>query len=101
MLFLVPHNTLTIKDLREVLDDLREGGFSDGNYRDIGLELGLRHRTLNIIKSDYSNANERLMECISRWLERADDVDEIGETNWTTLCNALEKINRAAAEYIS
>ena len=84
-----------------MLDDLREGGFSDESYHDLGLELGLRHRTLNIIKSDYSNDNERLRECISKWLERADDVDEIGGASWTTLYNAVEKKNPAAADYIS
>ena len=101
MLFLVSQSTLSIKDLREVLNDLRKGGFSDQSYYDLGLELGLYRNTLDNIRADYSNAKDHLRECISRWLERADNVDKYGGANWTTLCNAVEKINRAAVEYIS
>lgn len=91
--------TLTIKDLKEVLDDLREGGFSDKSYYDLGLQLGLYHRTLDNIKAD--NYIACLRECIARWLQRADNVDAYGGANWTSLCNAVEKIDKAVADYIS
>ncbi|XP_019858647.1 PREDICTED: uncharacterized protein LOC109586860 [Amphimedon queenslandica] len=89
---------LSIKDLKEVLDDLREGGFCDNSYYDLGLELGLYRRTLGNIKADSYIAC--LRECIARWLERADNVDGHGGANWTSLCNAVEKIDKAAADYI-
>ena len=84
-----------------MLDSLKDGEFPDDSWRKLGLKLGLRDRTLNIIKSDNSESGDRLRECISRWLERADDVDANGGANWTALCNAVEKINKAAATYIS
>ena len=84
-----------------MLNALRDGGFSDGSYYDLGLELGLHDRTLDNIKSDNSNAKDRLRECISKWLKRVNDVNERGGANWKTLCDAVEKINGAAAEYIS
>ncbi|XP_019858249.1 PREDICTED: uncharacterized protein LOC109586494 [Amphimedon queenslandica] len=43
---------------------------------------------------------DHLRECISKWLMRLDDVDKRGGANWTTLCNAVEKMNRAAADSI-
>ncbi|XP_019858246.1 PREDICTED: uncharacterized protein LOC109586491 [Amphimedon queenslandica] len=92
--------SLTTKDLHEVLNDLRRGGFSDGSYFELGLELGLHHRTLNNIKSDNMASVDHLRECISKWLMRLDDVDKRGGANWTTLCNAVEKMNRAAADSI-
>ncbi|XP_019861659.1 PREDICTED: uncharacterized protein LOC109590185, partial [Amphimedon queenslandica] len=94
------HHRLTIKDLNEVLNDLKSGGFSDESFFGLGLELGLHHRTLNTIKSDNMKSEDQLRECISKWLMRLDDVDECGGANWTTLCNAVEKMNRAAADFI-
>ena len=99
--FIASESTLTIKDLNRVLNNLRNGGFSDQSYYDLGLELGLYHRTLDSISADSPNVNACLRKCISRWLERADNADAYGGANWTTLCNAVEKINRAAADYIS
>lgn len=99
--FLDSHSTLTIKDLREVLDDLKKGGFSDKSYYDLGLELGLYSCTLDIIRSDNPGCESHLRECISKWLQRVDDVEKIGGANWITLCNAVEKKNRTAADYIS
>ncbi|XP_019858701.1 PREDICTED: uncharacterized protein LOC109586924 [Amphimedon queenslandica] len=94
------HHRLTIKDLNEVLNDLKSGGFSDESFFGLGLELGLHHRTLNTIKSDNTKSEGQLRECISNWLMRLDDVDKCGGANWTTLCNAVEKMNRAAADFI-
>ena len=99
--FIASQNELTILDLRRVFNNLRNGGFSYHNYFDLGLELGLYNITLDIIRADNPDVESCLMECISKWLQRADDVNERGGTNWTTLCNAVEKINRATADYIS
>uniref|UniRef100_A0A1X7UX65 RING-type domain-containing protein n=1 Tax=Amphimedon queenslandica TaxID=400682 RepID=A0A1X7UX65_AMPQE len=94
------NHRLTIKDLNEVLNDLKSGGFSDESYFGLGLELGLHHGTLNNIKSNNTKCEDQLRECISKWLMRSDDVDKRGGANWTMLCNAVEKMNRAAADYI-
>ena len=80
-----------------MLNNLRNGGFSDESYYNLGLELGLYRNTLSSIRAN----NACIRECISSWLKRADDVDERGGANWTALCNAVEKIDRATADYIS
>ena len=99
--YIVSQSTLTIRNLKEVLNDLRDGDFNDKSWYSLGVELGLRSRTLNNIKSDNSEAEECLRACISKWLGRADDVDTNGGANWTTLCNAIERINETGAAHIS
>ena len=84
-----------------MLDSLKDGEFSDDGWCKLGLKLGLRDRTLNIIKSDNSESEDRLRECISKWLKRVDDVDECGGANWKTLCDAVEKIEPGVATSIS
>ena len=68
--------TKSIIDLSHVLDSLKDGDFPDDSWRKLGLKLGLRDRTLNIIKSDNSESKYYLKECISKWLMRVDDVDK-------------------------
>ena len=84
-----------------MLNDLRDGDFNDKSWYSLGVELGLRSRTLNNIKSDNSEAEVCLRACISKWLSRADDVDANGGANWSTLCDAIERIGETGAPFIS
>uniref|UniRef100_A0A1X7U557 Death domain-containing protein n=1 Tax=Amphimedon queenslandica TaxID=400682 RepID=A0A1X7U557_AMPQE len=49
---------------------------------------------------NYSEAEECLKACISKWLSRTDDVDANGGANWSTLCDAIERINETGAHFI-
>uniref|UniRef100_A0A1X7TMS5 Uncharacterized protein n=1 Tax=Amphimedon queenslandica TaxID=400682 RepID=A0A1X7TMS5_AMPQE len=48
----------------------------------------------------YLEAEECLKACISKWLSRADDVDANGGANWSTLCDAIERIGETGAHFI-
>ena len=99
IIVIASQSTLTIENLNEVLNYLKKNG--NISWRILGLELGLYNRTLNDIESDNSGAEDHLSQCISKWFQGADDVDKCGGANWTTLCNAIEKIDPAVAEDIS
>ena len=46
---------------------------------ELGLRLGLKKTTLDVIEANYPRDVGRcLIECLSKWLERADDVDSKG-----------------------
>ena len=119
-------HVLNIRDLDYVLDTLKEAGFSETEWIPLGDALGLYHDTLDKIgeiypgsigryitlklyryispiEADHSeNALRCLRVCLSKWLERVDDVDARGSATMTSLCDALEDIGeRTAAENIS
>ena len=89
--------------MAEILADLKEGHYSSSNWKDLGLQLGLHYTTLKAIKSDSSEVEDRLMECLAKWLEKADGVDDKGGATWSTLARALEQSNsgKSTAEHIS
>ena len=57
----------------------------------LGLRLGLLYPTLNDIEASHRNDAERcLIDCLAKWLERADMVDKYGDTTFETLVLALK-----------
>ena len=93
---------LNICNLDAILTYLKEGHYSSSNWKDLGLKLGLYDTTLNDIESNYSKVENRLRECIAKWLQRGDGVDAKGGANWTTLAKALEQCgSKPTAEHIS
>ena len=105
---------LDINDLQYVLDTLNEAGFSQRkwkhlasylglNWKPLGLSLGLYSSTLVTINAEYpGDDQECLRQCLVKWLERADRVDNEGGPRMSSLFAALEDIGeKATADYIS
>ena len=88
----VATQSLDITDLNEILTLLKDGHFS-GSWEDLGLKLGLYKHTLGTIQANYPRDNDAcLRECITKWLQRADDVDSKGGANYATLTKALQNM---------
>ena len=73
-------------------------------YMRLGLELGLSYTSLNKIRMDH---DQKVDDCkrnlLQLWLERADNVDEMGGTNKPVLAAALRRMgeHRVAGSIIS
>ena len=64
---------------------------------ELGLKLGLKKNTLDAIETNYPrDAHRCLIECLSKWLERADDVDSKGGATWDSLSDALRSMDEIA-----
>uniref|UniRef100_A0A1X7TKU7 Death domain-containing protein n=1 Tax=Amphimedon queenslandica TaxID=400682 RepID=A0A1X7TKU7_AMPQE len=88
---------LGIQDLVEILDLLKEHGYSGVRYYDLGLYLGLTHHTLHDIQNEYYGDFDRcLAECLEAWLKRKDNVDSVGGPTYDTLIQALRKMGENA-----
>ena len=85
-----------IIDLNEVLELLKECGFSETRWMELGLKLGLKKNTLDVIEANYPCIHRRLTECLSKWLKRADAVDSKGGATWDSLSTGLRSINENA-----
>ena len=80
-----------------MLTKLRNAGF-DSNWRELGQNLGLRPGTLNVIEQNYPKSADRCLdECVTKWLQRADDVDTKGMPTYDVLADALVASNQKAA----
>ena len=82
--------------MRDVKIFLKEADFDNTNWRVLGQELGLRQGTLNVIEKDCPRDTDRCHDvCLTKWLERADDVDTChGVPKYCSLADALDKINQ-------
>ena len=81
----------------EVLELLKKFGFSETRWFELGLALGLSKDTLDAIKANYpQDTHQCLIECLSKWLKRADDVDSKGGATWDSLSTGLRSINENA-----
>ena len=87
--------------MKEVLKD---ACFSKTDWRELGENLGLRENTLKMIfENQRGDVNKCFTECLSKWLSRADDVDRKGKPTFSSLADALDKMDdcKPQAEYIS
>ena len=83
---------LLAKDLGEVLELLRRHGYSGVSYHDLGLFLGLSANTMRVIEADHrGNTGRCLSECLTKWLDKADDVVKKGGPTISSLVSALRK----------
>ena len=81
-----------------MLQVLRECNFSPPKWYTLGVDLGLLKPTLDTIEAQHGNDLHRcLLECISKWLSKADKVIEKGEPTWDSLTSALENLGEVAA----
>ena len=91
-----------INDLNDVLTKLKNADFDNTKWRALGLELGLKPGTCSVIdENNFKNANKCLYDCLARWLERADNVDDKGIPTYDVLADALYNIGQKdPADYI-
>ncbi|XP_019856701.1 PREDICTED: putative leucine-rich repeat-containing protein DDB_G0290503 isoform X1 [Amphimedon queenslandica] len=88
---------LSIVSLNDVLVLLRKCQFPDKRWFELGLALGLSKRTLDTIKANNPlDVNQCLIECLSKWLERADDVVNKGGATCDSLSTAIRAMNEIA-----
>ena len=92
-----------VDDLVDVLDLLKRCCFPDTKWYELGLRLGLKKNTLDVIEAKHRGDVPRCMtECLSQWLGRADNVDSRGGANLDSLSDALRSMNETAvAEKLS
>uniref|UniRef100_A0A1X7UI31 Death domain-containing protein n=1 Tax=Amphimedon queenslandica TaxID=400682 RepID=A0A1X7UI31_AMPQE len=84
-------------DLVDVLDLLKRFGFPETKWHELGLRLGLRKNTLDVIEAKHRGDVPRCMtECLSQWLGRADNVDSRGGADLNSLSDALRSMNETA-----
>ena len=86
-----------------MLTKLRDASFSNANWRELGLKLGLRPGTLAVIdQQNQKDPNRCHTECLTKWLQRADDVDDYGKPTYNVLADALDKVDdqKDQADYI-
>ena len=76
------------------MEVLQCNGFDQRQWIELGLKLGLLQPTLNLIEANHERDVSRcLLECLTKWLYRADNVESVGPPTWDTLANGLYKIN--------
>ncbi|XP_019862422.1 PREDICTED: uncharacterized protein LOC109591056, partial [Amphimedon queenslandica] len=90
---------LTIKDLAEILQALKDSHFEATKWFDLGLYLGLIYGDLKIIETNYPQNIERcLRECLALWL--TEDIEatcdklaiaagEVGGTSVATIATSI------------
>ena len=88
---------LDIGYLKDVVNALRKSHFPSSRWFPFGLQLGLLQPTLTEIEANHKDDVERcLHECLTKWLSRADKVDENGGPTVNSLIDALKKIGEVA-----
>ena len=77
-------------------ENLQNANFDNTKWRELGLQLGLRQGTLNVIENNHPRDTDRCHdECLTKWLERADNVDKChGVPTYSSLADALDMINQ-------
>ena len=78
-------------NLKQVLSLLKSSNYDASTWHRLCLSLGLLEETLNTIKADEDNVNDRLRTCLHKWLKGA---DKLGEATWTSLEKALKDIDQ-------
>ena len=84
---------LAIEHLVDVKHEL--GPFA--RWKELGLNLGLSPKSLEVIENDYSRTDDRLHMVLLLWLQRNYDVDKSGLPSWRRLAEAVKPIDRALA----
>lgn len=82
---------IDISKLQDVREALHRHHFRNINWFPLGLNLGLLAPTLEEIRQNNNDkAGPCLTECLTKWLQRTDDVDKKGGATWETLIKALK-----------
>ena len=71
--------------------------FTKTKWFSLGLKLGLYKTRLDVIEANHKGDVDRcLLECLSAWLYKVDNVTSEGGPNWTFLTSALREIGQNA-----
>ena len=82
---------LTEDDLVDIMDALKEGGFTTSDWKRLGLRLRIKNDDLKTIEHNYhTNADRCLEECLVKWLKT-------GKATYTGLAGALQKMGEGTA----
>ena len=71
------------------------GHFADA--KELGLNLGLSPKLLEVIERDYRWTSEQLGAILLQWLERNYDLEKYGLPSWSTLVHAVDPIDHDLA----
>uniref|UniRef100_A0A1X7TWS4 Death domain-containing protein n=1 Tax=Amphimedon queenslandica TaxID=400682 RepID=A0A1X7TWS4_AMPQE len=87
---------LSIRNLAEILEVLKDGHFQTTKWIDLGLHLGLFYNDLKTIETRYNrDPDQCLRECLASWLKGG------FEATWDRLAIAVGKVGETtAATYI-
>ena len=95
------YNVLGLEDLHEVLKILKKHNYISTDYFSLGLSLGLLYSTIDAIKVQYRGDTQScLRECLVKWLQKVDKVEEKGGPTIKSLMAALKEHQNAVADKI-
>ena len=88
---------MSIRNLAEILEVLKDGHFQATRWIDLGLHLGLFYDDLKTIETRYTkDPDQCIRECLASWLKGG------FEATWDKLAIAVGKVGETTvAEYIS
>ena len=87
---------LTVRnDLSEVYNACWE---FRANWREIGLDLGIKESSLDAILVDEKECGKCMMKMFSAWLKR--ENEQQSRPTWKCLCTAIARVDRTASERI-
>ena len=69
-------------------------------WHELGLNLGLHPDSLDVIKHDYRQTDDRLEAVLLQWLKGNCDLDKDGLPSWRRLAEAVEPIDPALSLHI-
>ena len=88
-------NYLIVTDLPEVFQLLKRHHYSGITYYTLGIYLGLSYDTLyGIANNNKGDIDGGLCECLTKWLQKADDVKKKGGPTIYSLVSALRKLKK-------
>ncbi|XP_019858068.1 PREDICTED: uncharacterized protein LOC109586329 isoform X1 [Amphimedon queenslandica] len=87
------HEALLFTDLSDLLQLLTRHGYSEDRYYRLSLFLGLSPNTISVIEADHRGDTGRcLSDCLTKWLQKADDVVKKGGPTIYSLVSALREL---------
>ena len=96
--YIINNIFIYIGQLVDVLNLLKRCDFPQARWHELGLLLGLHINTLNAIAKEHpGDVSGCLIQCLSKWLSRADNVNSRGGATFDSLSDALKSMNENAA----
>ena len=87
------HIHVDVSDLYNIQESVKE----IVDWKDLGLNLGILCHTLRSIEEQHGDVKKCCMEMITAWLQGEDNAKE---RTWSTLVDAVGKIDGALSEKI-
>ena len=84
---------IATEHLRDVRREL--GHFA--RWHDLGLNLGLSPKHLEVIDSDSKRTDDKLKEVLFQWLKGSHDEEKYGLPSWSALVDAVDPIDHSLA----